>query len=979
MATFEELMAALRKADAAGDTEGAARIAQMASKVKGVQPNPQAASAVPQDAPSPALPQDPVTPGGFDQQIISLMRPAGGPQDSAVSAPAPAPRVAPIMAGPIKTAMTPRVAMPVEDQSVASAAPVAGTPKENNSAPDVAAPPQKDSGVPTGNAKPEAKFESVDDFLKKGTISGYVNRVFDGDTFEISGKKVRLAALDCPEGNRFGGAKATALVTELTKDVIVTCELDGTTTYDRLVGYCAADGRDIGQAMIDGQVCGVWEKFDSKGRYLGSYQGAEMRDDNGKGVVPAGLISQRPVDPANFVPTNTKKFSASLAPGPVQGVEDPLLAALRGEDVQANGAPMTYGASRDANDQRPPSDPFEGEGFKPLVKRRGQQFVRGATEVVASVPESVAITGENLDRWQDKASDKLLPEADALEAEAASLESEIAAIPADVLGPEERAFALEQAKALRDRAAQRRLLAQTPTVTAPTVPAQDRPVFAAGDQIRGAVTDTVGAPDPRDVGFWSQAAEGSGNMAGMIAASAAGGLVGGPAGSLAVGGMTGATMNQSQVFKEALDAGADQETALQASKWAAVIGAGEIIPINRALKILPPRLRGELATGFMRKFVDLAQASGEEAAQEYLSQVANNIAAQKLYDPERGWTEGATDAALVGAVLGAGVGGVGLALEGKPAAQDVTAPPRREEPPAAPLDQIAAAMQPTAPDQAPKAPAPERPAPQLAPDQAQPQPPQGDGARYEILDEIENGPDGQRVPTGRKVRYDRETGTVEPISPDQTNAEVKPEAQPAAEMRKSADAEPAPEARPSQTADPAPQADVVQAAGGTVPPAPEPIAGGETDGGDALDATTPGKIVSISIEGQAPFQGRVVRKDAEGITVVETDGTETTISNDDISEGRISVSPKERSLSSVPPASGGNDGATSVDATEAARLVPPSAPTPSSDVMRSEAIYRRAPGEVRKIFRLTSRLRLARANGRSSVRATETLATMRHT
>ncbi|MCA0422062.1 MAG: hypothetical protein LCH61_01850, partial [Proteobacteria bacterium] len=131
-----------------------------------------------------------------------------------------------------------------------------------------------------------------------------------------------------------------------------------------------------------------------------------------------------------------------------------------------------------------------------------------------------------------------------------------------------------------------------------------------------------------------------------------------------------------------------------------------------------------------------------------------------------------------------------------------------------------------------------------------------------------------------------------------------------------------------------------------MPPAPEPIAGGETDGGDALDATTPGKIVSISIEGQAPFQGRVVRKDAEGITVVETDGTETTISNDDISEGRISVSPKERSLSSVPPASGGNDGATSVDATEAARLVPPSAPTPSSDVMRSEAIYRRAPGEV---------------------------------
>jgi len=190
MATFEELMAALRKADAAGDTEGAARIAQMASKIKGAQPAPShGASAVPQDAPSPVLPQDPVTPGGFDQQIISLMQPAGGPPVSALSAQAPAPRVAPNMAGPIRATMTPRVAMPVED---------------------------------------------------------------------------------------------------------------------------------------------------------------------------------------------------------------PLLAALRGEDVQANGAPVTYGASRDANDQRPPSDPFEGEGFKPLAKRRGQQFVRGATEVVASVPESWRSRG----RWR---------------------------------------------------------------------------------------------------------------------------------------------------------------------------------------------------------------------------------------------------------------------------------------------------------------------------------------------------------------------------------------------------------------------------------------------------------------------------------------------------------------------------------------------------------------------------------------------------
>lgn len=98
-------------------------------------------------------------------------------------------------------------------------------------------------------------------------LAGRVTHVRDGDTIVVAGQPVRLAALDCPEKGKFGGAAATALLTRLTKSVAVTCVLDGTTTYDRVVGYCSARGRDLGQQMIDANVCGIYQKFNTQGRY----------------------------------------------------------------------------------------------------------------------------------------------------------------------------------------------------------------------------------------------------------------------------------------------------------------------------------------------------------------------------------------------------------------------------------------------------------------------------------------------------------------------------------------------------------------------------------------------------------------------------------------------------------------------------------------------------------------------------------------
>ena len=431
-----------------------------------------------------------------------------------------------------------------------------------------------------------------------------------------------------------------------------------------------------------------------------------------------------------------------------------------------------------------------GEGFGDLAKRRGQQFAVGAAEVGASVPESLAILGAQADAGRVKGA------ADT-GAQRATMIAEMQAALADPAIPQDQKAFI--ARNLADLTQGQGVIAGM--AAEPVIPAKDRPLFKAGDTARKAVTDAVGKPDPRDTGFWSQVAQGAGNMTGMIGAAAVGGVVGGPAGALVTGAASGSSLNAPSLYKEALEAGADEETAQRAASWGALIGASEIVPITRALKLLPPRVRGELTTGMMRKFVDIAQSSGEEAAQEYLATVANNIVAQQLFDADRGWTEGATEAALVGAVLGGGVGAIGTALEGKsqppgdPNANPPMPNPPASQPPAPPMDQIAAAMQPPAPDQAPTAPQPAQPGPQTQQTQqptdplaqitaamtGQPAPQSGqsgqngqtitraeaeaDPDRFEIVDEAE-GQGANWRPTGAQVVIDKTTGRAIPLAPD---------------------------------------------------------------------------------------------------------------------------------------------------------------------------------------------------------------------
>ena len=97
-------------------------------------------------------------------------------------------------------------------------------------------------------------------------ISGRITRIRDGDTFVVGNLPIRLAAVDCPENNTIAGQAASEFMSRYV-GATATCELTGATTYDRSVGYCSIEGRDVGLILFSNTECRVWERYDVWDRY----------------------------------------------------------------------------------------------------------------------------------------------------------------------------------------------------------------------------------------------------------------------------------------------------------------------------------------------------------------------------------------------------------------------------------------------------------------------------------------------------------------------------------------------------------------------------------------------------------------------------------------------------------------------------------------------------------------------------------------
>ena len=97
-------------------------------------------------------------------------------------------------------------------------------------------------------------------------LSGTITHVRDGDTFEVGGIPVRLAALDCPENKAAAGKSVTAYAKQF-EGLHTECQLTGAMSYERVVGYCTIDGTDYGTIMMRDTSCKLWKKFDVFKRY----------------------------------------------------------------------------------------------------------------------------------------------------------------------------------------------------------------------------------------------------------------------------------------------------------------------------------------------------------------------------------------------------------------------------------------------------------------------------------------------------------------------------------------------------------------------------------------------------------------------------------------------------------------------------------------------------------------------------------------
>ncbi|WP_072396558.1 thermonuclease family protein [Hyphomicrobium sp. CS1GBMeth3] len=124
--------------------------------------------------------------------------------------------------------------------------------------------------VPQGAALPPGNTGSL--------ISGRAT-VIDGDTIEIAGERIRLEGIDAPEtgqtcgGGWFGtwacGRAATDQLRWLVGGRRVDCYSAGRDKYNRILGWCAADGRDISAEMV--RTGHAWAFV----RYSTRYEGVE--------------------------------------------------------------------------------------------------------------------------------------------------------------------------------------------------------------------------------------------------------------------------------------------------------------------------------------------------------------------------------------------------------------------------------------------------------------------------------------------------------------------------------------------------------------------------------------------------------------------------------------------------------------------------------------------------------------------------------
>lgn len=152
--------------------------------------------------------------------------------------------------------------------------------------------------------------------------------------------------------------------------------------------------------------------------------------------------------------------------------------------------------------------------------------------------------------------------------------------------------------------------------------------------------------------FYTKIFQGAGSSVPFIAAA----IATGGAGAYAQAAMTGAMggmQNGAAMYREALASGADENTAWQALLQGTVVGGTEAFPIIDILQRADRVMGGTLKKVVIPRIIkNIALGSAEEATQEFIQGIANNMTAQQLYDFSRELMDGVWENAAIGAIVG---------------------------------------------------------------------------------------------------------------------------------------------------------------------------------------------------------------------------------------------------------------------------------------------------------------------------------------
>lgn len=98
-----------------------------------------------------------------------------------------------------------------------------------------------------------------------------IARVTDGNSLRIAGERIRLHGIDAPEGRQqcrrasgeawACGEAATARMAALAEGREVVCAVRERDRYDRLIARCAADGKDVGAALVEEGLAWAYRRF----------------------------------------------------------------------------------------------------------------------------------------------------------------------------------------------------------------------------------------------------------------------------------------------------------------------------------------------------------------------------------------------------------------------------------------------------------------------------------------------------------------------------------------------------------------------------------------------------------------------------------------------------------------------------------------------------------------------------------------------